>query len=64
MSNILKICPLLAVGEVRVNGKPFCVEDKCAWWHSRAHSCAMLDMVDNLMVSTRSGALNFEDSPH
>ncbi len=64
MSDTLKICPLLAVGEVRVNGKPFCVEDKCAWWHSRTHSCAMLDMVDNLMIPTRTGAINFADTLH
>lgn len=64
MNDALKICPLLAVGEARVNGKPFCVEDKCAWWHSRTHSCAMLDMAGNLNISTRPGALNFEDTLH
>jgi len=26
------ICPLLAIGTIRVDDKPFCMGERCAWW--------------------------------
>lgn len=34
------ICPLLAIGTIRVNDKPFCMGERCAWWDGE--QCAVV----------------------
>ncbi|WP_432352624.1 hypothetical protein [Anaerotruncus rubiinfantis] len=34
------ICPLLAIGTIRVDDKPFCMGERCAWWDGE--QCAVV----------------------
>ena len=37
---MINICPLLAMAAIRVNDKPFCMGERCAWWDGE--QCAVV----------------------